>query len=99
MDLQHLPDDATDVIIYDWFANKGTPSVFITPAHTLGGLRSRSRWIFFRKLPPASVMLSNRIPLRQIQYTGQGYTVAHQRNRAFSSVIPPFIKGRQDRQS
>ncbi|KAI9990780.1 hypothetical protein PInf_018349 [Phytophthora infestans] len=105
VDLQRLPDDATDGLIYDWFANKGQPPVYITPAHVVGGLRSRSRRVYFnQKLPPASVMLDKRTPLRQIQFTGQGYSVVHHRNRAYNSVIPPFIKvlcekGRQTRLS
>ncbi|EEY58984.1 uncharacterized protein PITG_12004 [Phytophthora infestans T30-4] len=105
VDLQRLPDDATDGLIYDWLANKGQPPVYITPAHVVGGLRSRSRRVYFnQKLPPASVMLDKRTPLRQIQFTGQGYSVVHHRNRAYNSVIPPFIKvlcekGRQTRLS
>ncbi|ETN04261.1 hypothetical protein PPTG_23662 [Phytophthora nicotianae INRA-310] len=104
VDLQRLPDDATDGLIYDWFTNQGTPPVYITPAHIVGGLRSRSRRVYFnQKLPPASVMLNKRTQLRQIQFTGQGYSVVHHRNRAYNSVTPPFIKelrekGRQARQ-
>ncbi|KAF4138708.1 hypothetical protein GN958_ATG12103 [Phytophthora infestans] len=103
VDLQRLPDDATDGLIYDWFAQKGTPPVYITPAHVVGGLRSRSRRVYFnQKLPPESVMLNKRTPLRQIKFT-QGYSVVHHRNRAYNSIIPPFIKelrekGRQARQ-
>ncbi|KAI9990431.1 hypothetical protein PInf_021402 [Phytophthora infestans] len=72
VDLQRLPDDATDGLIYDWFAQKGTPPVYITPAHVVD------------------------------QFT-QGYSVVHHRNRAYNSIIPPFIKelrekGRQARQ-
>ncbi|KAF4034853.1 hypothetical protein GN244_ATG13139 [Phytophthora infestans] len=104
VDLQRLPDDATDGLIYDWFASKGQTPVYITPAHVVGGLRSRSRRVYFnQKLPLTSVMLDKRTPLRQIQITGQGYSVVHHQNRAYNSVIPPFIKelrekGRQARQ-
>ncbi|KAJ8509383.1 hypothetical protein ON010_g18771 [Phytophthora cinnamomi] len=33
VDLQKLQEGISDGEIYDWFANQGTPPVFITPAH------------------------------------------------------------------
>ncbi|OWY95241.1 hypothetical protein PHMEG_00034803, partial [Phytophthora megakarya] len=93
VDLQRLPDDVTDGLIYDWFAKNGTPPVYITPAHIVGGLRSRSRRVYFnQKSAPASVMVSKNKPLRQIQFLGHGYTVVHHRTRAYNQVVPPFIK-------
>jgi hypothetical protein len=93
VDLQRLPDDVADGVIYDWFAQHGTPPVYITPAHTVGGLRSRSRRVYFnQKSPPASVMVDKNTPLRQIQFTGQGYAVVHHRLQVFNRTIPPFIK-------
>ncbi|EGZ04874.1 hypothetical protein PHYSODRAFT_320278 [Phytophthora sojae] len=93
VDLQRLPDDVSDGTIYDWFAGQGTPPVFITPAHIVGGLRSRSRRVYFaQKTAPASVMIDKRTPLRQIQFLGQGYSVVHHRRREYNRVIPPFIK-------
>ena len=65
--LQRLPDDVSDGIIYDWFAQRGAPPVYVTPAHVIRGLRSRSRRVYFnQKSPPPSVMLDKRTPLRQI---------------------------------
>ena len=37
-------------------------------------------------------MLNKRTPLRQIQFSGQGYSVVHHRISAYNRVIPPFIK-------
>ncbi|UIZ28542.1 hypothetical protein KXD40_009205 [Peronospora effusa] len=92
VDLQRLPDDVSDGLIYDWFAQKGTPPVYITPAHIIGGLRSRNRRVYFnQKSPPRSVMLDKRTPLRQIQFTGQGFAVVHHRLSAYNRTIPPFI--------
>ncbi|KAE9039498.1 hypothetical protein PR003_g8013 [Phytophthora rubi] len=98
VDLQRLPDDVSDGTIYDWFAQQGTPPVFIAPAHIVGGLRSRSRRVYFnQKSVPASVMIDKRTPLRPIQFLGQGYSVVHHRRREFNRVIPPFIKELRDK--
>ncbi|KAL7693261.1 hypothetical protein Plhal304r1_c004g0015271 [Plasmopara halstedii] len=40
--LQRLSDEVSDGFVNDWFAQKGTLPVYITPAHVVGGLRSRS---------------------------------------------------------
>ncbi|KAI9910665.1 hypothetical protein PsorP6_010166 [Peronosclerospora sorghi] len=37
VDIQRLPDDATDGIIYDWFVDHGTRSVYITSSPSLAG--------------------------------------------------------------
>ncbi|CAI5737715.1 unnamed protein product [Peronospora destructor] len=92
VDLQRLPDDVSDGLIYDWFAQRDTPSVYITPAHVIGGLRSRNRRVYFNQIsPPPSVMLDKRTPLRQIQFTGQGFVLVHRRLSAYNHTIPPFI--------
>ena len=36
-------------------------------------------------------MLDKRIPLRQIQITGQGFAVVHHRLGAHNRTVPPFI--------
>ncbi|KAE9189975.1 hypothetical protein PF002_g24896 [Phytophthora fragariae] len=98
VDLQRLPDDVSDGTIYDWFAQQGTPPVFTAPVHIVGGLRSRSRRVYFnQKSAPASVMIDKRTPLRQIQFLGQGYSVVHHRRREFNRVIPSFIKELRDK--
>ncbi|KAI9910666.1 hypothetical protein PsorP6_010167 [Peronosclerospora sorghi] len=100
VDLQRLPDDATDGIIYDWFVEHGTRPVYVTPARIIGGLRSRSRRVYFnQKTPPASVMVDQRTPLRQIQFTGQGFTVVHHRISAYNQHVPPFIQEIKEKQN
>ncbi|RQM18516.1 hypothetical protein DD237_008403 [Peronospora effusa] len=80
--LEHLRD----------FKTIRTPPVYITPAHVIGGLSSRNRRVYFnQKSPPRSVMLDKRTPLRQIQFTGQGFAVVHHRLSAYNRTIPPFI--------
>ncbi|KAI9922279.1 hypothetical protein PsorP6_000565 [Peronosclerospora sorghi] len=92
VDLQRLLDDATDGIIYDWFVDHGTHPVYITPAPVIGGLRSRSRRVYFNpKTPPKCVMVDPRTPLRQILFTVQGFTVIHHRINAYNQHVPPFI--------
>ena len=92
VDLQRLPDDVSDGLIYDWFAHRGTPPVYITPDQVICGLRSRNRRVYFnQKSPPPSVMLGKRTPLRQIQFTGQGFAVVHHRLGAYNRTVPPFI--------
>ena len=36
-------------------------------------------------------MLNKRSPLRQIQFTGEGFAVVHHRLTAYNRTIPPFI--------
>ncbi|RLN73287.1 hypothetical protein BBJ28_00026871, partial [Nothophytophthora sp. Chile5] len=93
VDLQRLPDDVTDSVIYDWFADHDTPPVYISPAHMVQGLRSRSRRVYFNhKTPPASLMIDATTPLRQINFEEHGYAVVNHRNRAFNRGVPPFIQ-------
>ncbi|KAI9913876.1 hypothetical protein PsorP6_006468 [Peronosclerospora sorghi] len=93
-------DDATDGIIYDWFVDHGTRPVYITPARVIVGIRSRSRRVFFnQKTPPKCVMVDPRTPFRQIQFTGQGFTVVHHRINAYNQHVPPLIKEIKERQS
>ena len=82
----------SDGLIYDWFAYRGTPPVYITPAQVNGGLRYRNRRVYFnQKSPPPSVILDRRTPPRQIQFTGQGFAVVHHRMSAYNRTIPPYI--------
>ncbi|KAI9916735.1 hypothetical protein PsorP6_016960 [Peronosclerospora sorghi] len=69
-------------------------------ARVIGGLRSRSRRVYFnQKTPPKCVMVDPRTPLRNIQFTGQGFTVVHHRLNAYNQHVPPFIKEIKERQS
>ncbi|OWY92588.1 hypothetical protein PHMEG_00038352 [Phytophthora megakarya] len=91
VDLQRLPDDATDGEIYDWFVDHGTPPVYISPSHTVQGLRSRSRRVHFNnKNPPLSLMIDAATPLRQVNIGGHGYAVINHRRCEFNREVPPL---------
>lgn len=99
-DLQRLPDDVLDTDIYDWFADQGTPPVYITPAQEINGLKSRSRRVYFNhKDPPASLMLDTKTPVREIQFSAGGFCVVQHRVRAYNKEMPPFLKALKSRKT
>uniref|UniRef100_K3WT01 Endonuclease/exonuclease/phosphatase domain-containing protein n=1 Tax=Globisporangium ultimum (strain ATCC 200006 / CBS 805.95 / DAOM BR144) TaxID=431595 RepID=K3WT01_GLOUD len=96
VELQHLADDITDSIIYDWFAAHGVPPVYITPSRTANGLQSCNRRVYFnQKDPPAVVMIGGKEPLRQIQFTASDYCVVNHRIQAYNKKVPPFLLKRR----
>ncbi|KAI9918900.1 hypothetical protein PsorP6_011258 [Peronosclerospora sorghi] len=98
-DRDRLPDDATDGVIYDWFVDHGTRPVYITPARVIEELRSRSLRVYFNpKTVPKCVVVDPRTPLRQIQLTGQGFTVVHHPINAYNQHVPTFTKEIEERQ-
>ncbi|GAB9465706.1 Pollike protein [Globisporangium polare] len=100
VDLQRLPDDVTDELIYDWFLAHGTPPVYITPAQVVNGLQSRSRRVYFnQKAPPASLMINPKTPIREIEFSASGFAVVHHRNRAFNKEMPPFLQAIKRKQA
>jgi hypothetical protein len=99
VDLQRVPDDVNDEIIYDWFMSHGTLPAFITPLNEINGLKSCSRRVYFnRKDPPASLMIDPKTPVREIEFTASGYCVVQHRIKAFNKEVPPFLKAIKSRQ-
>ncbi|GMF66149.1 unnamed protein product [Phytophthora lilii] len=45
VDLQRLPADVSDPLIYDWFVARGARPILITPTQVLGELKSRARTV------------------------------------------------------
>ena len=56
VDLQCLPDDISDGIIYDWLAKHYTPPVYTTPTHVIIGLLLRKRRVFFSQKSPSTLV-------------------------------------------
>lgn len=97
VDLTRLPDDVTDGEIYDWFSSHGAPPVYIAPTHTVLGLQSRNRRVYFNtKTPPTCLLIGTvQKPLREIQFPS-GFCVINHRIPAYNKEIPRFLQALYD---
>jgi hypothetical protein len=97
VDLTRLPDEVSDGEIYDWFSSHGAPPVYIAPTHTVLGLQSRNRRVYFNtKKPPACLLVGTALkPLREIQFPS-GFCVINHRIPAYNKEIPPFLQALYD---
>ncbi|GMF33269.1 unnamed protein product [Phytophthora lilii] len=67
VDLQRLPADVSEPLIYDWFVARGARPILITPTQVLGELKSRARTVYFNSVKcPDALFEPTGEPLREI---------------------------------
>ncbi|GMF65549.1 unnamed protein product [Phytophthora lilii] len=94
VDLQRLPADVSDPLIYDWFVARGARPILITPTQVLGEFKSRARTVYFNSVKCSDALFEpTGEPLREIVFVdGEKPCFVQHRLRRYNRIKPPSLR-------